>query len=118
MIYNAGDLSRKIQIVTTDTDSTGDFSKEKERVLCSCWANIAPLRGREYYEANEKRNEGQLKITIRFRHNLTAGCAVLYGSHRYNIDSVDDINMDHSSLELYCTEVTRGKSPSKGGWET
>ena len=120
MIYNAGYLNRRIKIMTTKTDDTGDFSEEKPTVLCTCWAAIQPLRGREYYDANEKRNEGQIKITIRFRHGIDAGCSVLYQSHTYNINSVVDINADHSSLELYCTEVTRGKSPGKsaGGWET
>ena len=121
MIFNAGELDKRVQIIGSCTDDTGPFSKAKDVVLCTCWASIAPLRGREYYEANEKRDEGQVKITIRYRSGIDAGCKVKYQNHIYelNCPPVDPF-MDHASLELYCTETTRGKSPAKseGGWQT
>jgi SPP1 family predicted phage head-tail adaptor len=119
MIYNAGKLDRRITIWTTKTDDTAKFAKEIPTKLCTCWASIAPVRGKEYYESGEKRDEGQVKITIRYRKGIDAGMTVQYGNHKYNISCPPvDINMDHSSLELYCTEITRGKSPSNGGWQS
>lgn len=121
MIFNAGELNRKIQIVSTMPDTSGTFTENKERVICTCWANISPLRGREYYDADVKRDDGQVKITIRYRKGIDATCKVKYLNHVYalNCPPVDPF-MEHSSLELYCTETTRGVSPdnSEGGWKT
>ena len=120
MIYNAGELDRRITIITAVPDSTGKFDRMKKQKLLECWASVTPVRGKEYYESGEKRQEGQVKITIRYRKGITATMTVKYGNHNYNINSVVDINMDHSCLELYCTEITRGQSPARdsGGWQS
>lgn len=121
MIYNPGELNKRVEIISSIPDNSGDFDRAADKTVCTCWASIAPLRGREYYDAGAKRDDGQVKITIRYRTGIDATCRVKYGNHLYalNCPPVDPF-MDHASLELYCTETTRGVSPAKkeGGWET
>lgn len=121
MIFNPGELNKRVTIISSTPDSSGDFDRAADRIICTCWASIAPVRGREYYDAGAKRAEGIIKITIRYRPGIDATCRVKYGNHIYELNSPPvDPFMDHSSLELYCIESTRGVSTStaEGGWET
>ena len=85
------------------------------------WADIVPMRGRENYETMKGRgnnvikpikNEEEVKIIIRYRENITEGAKVFYKKRIFNIKSIVDPDMEHSYLELYCTEKKRGATPS------
>jgi len=109
MIYNAGRLNRKITFYgkMTGKDRRG-FDTETDGKLFSCYAEIIPARGREYYESQQLRDDESVKIIVRYRSNITHDMTIRYQNHVYNIESIVDPNMDHESLELFCTEKTRG----------
>ena len=115
MIYDAGKLDKKIDIVGKVTKEINGFDKTVTEVKYrNISAAISPLRGREYYEAAQTANAENFTVTIRYRDNIYPSDTVVYKNHVYEIQSVVNPNMQDESLELYCIEKTRGKKD--GGW--
>lgn len=115
MIYDAGHLDKKINIVGKVTKTVNGFDKTvKEVKYKNISAMIRPLRGREYFEAKQTANIENFTVTIRYRNNIYPSDTVEYKNHVYEIQSVVNPNMQDESLELYCIEKTRGKKD--GGW--
>ena len=122
MIYNPGLLNKRIKIYEpADTTNSGGFDSTTPKLLATVWGQVAPLRGREYYEHDKTRDENLVKIVIRYRKDLQECYTVEAGGHTYNINSIVNPGADCESLELYCTESIRGKQPQAstggGGWE-
>lgn len=127
MIYDAGTLNKKVNIVGRVTKEINGFDKVRTEIKYkNISASIKPSRGREYYEAKQISNAENIVITIRYRDNIYQSDIVEYGKHSYEIQSVVNPDMMNESLELYCVEKLRGKQeenpkPTKpknsGGWE-
>src|SRR5574344_1611392 len=102
MIYNPGLLNKKITIITDKQiqDAEG-FDTIKSKPLCTTWARIMPLRGRENYDNDVKVDKNYATITIRYRADITDKMLIKYGDDVYNILNIVDPNMAHESLELY-----------------
>jgi SPP1 family predicted phage head-tail adaptor len=68
-------------------------------------AAIAPLKGREYFQAKETHAENTIKIRIRYRAGITSDMRVLYGTRILYIQG-DPIDPDeqHWELQLMCAE--------------
>ena len=127
MIYNAGTLNKKVNIIGRVTKEVNGFDKTvTENKYKNISASIKPSRGREYYEAKQISNAENILITIRYRDNVCQSDVVEYGNHTYEIQSVVNPDMANESLELYCIEKIRGKQenpnpkpkkPNNGDWE-
>lgn len=127
MIYDAGQLNKKVNIVGRVTKEVNGFDKTVTEIKYkNISASIKPSRGREYYEAKQISNAENVVITIRYRGNVYSSDIVEYGKHSYEIQSVVNPDMMNESLELYCIEKLRGKQeekpnpkpkPKSGGWE-
>lgn len=126
MIYNSGQLNKKINIVGRVTKEVNGFDKTITEIKYkNISASIKPSRGREYYEAKQISNAENILIVIRFRDNIHQSDIVEYKNHSYEIQSVVNPDMMNESLELYCIEKIRGKQEKlnpkpkkpKGGWE-
>ena len=130
MIYDAGMLNKKVNIVGRVTKEINGFDKTvTELKYKNISASIKPSRGREYYEAKQVSNAENVVIVIRYRDNIYQSDVVEYGKRNYEIQSVVNPEMQNESLELYCVEKLRGKQenenpkpkPNKpknsGGWE-
>jgi SPP1 family predicted phage head-tail adaptor len=107
-MLNAGNLDKRIEVwgVTEITDEYGTHTQDGK--IYSCWAMIAPLRGKEYYEADKVQNEDNYKITIRYRKNMKESYKIHYRNNIFEIQSVVNPYMSNESLELYCIAKTRG----------
>lgn len=104
---DAGELNKRVILqVSTKARTTGGDVTETWTDYATVWAKIRPLRGREYYNAQQIQTENYVEITIRFRHNVTPEWRINYGRRYFNIETV--INPDESNqyLELICTEET------------
>ncbi len=86
-------------------DSSGS-SAETWSTRCSIWAKIRPLRGREYYAANQAQMEITHEITIRYRSDVNAIHRVSYGNRIFRINAVMDIDENRRELVLQCVEVS------------
>ena len=111
MIYDAGQLNKRVDIIGKVTRTVNGFDKivteTKYKNIAAC---IRPTRGREYYEARQITNAANVLITIRYRPNVETSDTVTYRNHVYEIQSVINPYEENESLELYCIEKTRGKS--------
>lgn len=127
MIYDAGQLNKKVNIIGRVTKEVNGFDKTVTEIKYkNISASIRPSRGREYYEAKQISNAENVVITIRYRDNIYQSDIVEYKNHSYEIQSVVNPDMANESLELYCIEKIRGKQqednpkpqkPKSGGWE-
>ena len=72
--------------------------------VCTVWADIVPLSGREYLAAEQNMSETQFKIYIRYRDGVTAKMRVLEGNHVYELLSVLG-NRRSGMLTLMAKEV-------------
>ena len=129
MIYDAGMLNKKVNIVGRVTKEVNGFDKIVTEIKYkNISASIKPSRGREYYEAKQVSNAENVVITIRYRDNIYQSDIVEYKNHTYEIQSVVSPDMANESLELYCVEKIRGKQQedksnlkpkpkNSGGWE-
>ena len=84
-------------------DEYGNITNEWIDV-CTVWADIVPLSGREYLAAEQNMSETQFKIYIRYREGVTAKMRVLEGNHVYELLSVLG-NRRSGMLTLMAKEV-------------
>lgn len=69
--------------------------------ICTSYALVQPLRGKEMFSANQQQSEVDHRIVVRNRlalKNLTAGDRAKWNGHTYDIRSV--IWRDHRAAEL------------------
>jgi len=68
------------------------------------WASIEPIRGSEYIQLQNTQAELSTRIRMRYRPDITPAMRVLYQDRVFDIQSVIDINEQHTHLELMCVE--------------
>lgn len=100
-VINPGELRTEITIQTrTETVQEGGFQTHT-------WANLATVRARwtgahgsEVWAAQSVQAEAPATVLIRYRTGIDTTCAVLLGSDRYEVISVDNIQQRDEYLEL------------------
>jgi len=68
--------------------------------ICTVWAAIDDLSGRQYIAAQAGQNVVETTITIRYRAGITAAMRVLHGADVYDIEAV--LGQDRRTLQLMC----------------
>lgn len=71
------------------------------------WAKVEPLRGREFFAAQETQSSIDYRITIRYRSDLDRTMRVVWGSETLDIVSVIPVRGEHKWLELMCASGVR-----------
>lgn len=107
MMLNTARLRHKVDIMqpVETKGSMGETDVAWQR-LATVFADIQPVRGREYFEAYALDSEAAYKITIRYRADVTAKMRVDHGADQYEIDAPLDVGGRGELLELMC--VRRG----------
>lgn len=106
---NTGNMDKRVQFLQyKDIKNKLGLTEQVPITVLKCWAQIEPVRGREYYEGQKDRTENAYKITIRYRKNLSAAMLIQYQSHIFEIQNIVDPYMAHDTLEIYCNEKSRG----------
>lgn len=85
----------------TTTDSNLGEPVESWTDLCTSWALVQPMKGRERFSANQVQAEVTTRIVTRNRpalSDLGAGDRVTWSSRTYDIKSV--IHRDHRRREI------------------
>lgn len=72
--------------------------------LESIKASVEPLRGREFFAADQINSEVTARIRIRYRSGITAKMRVSFESRYYNIEAIIDPEERHEELQLMCSE--------------
>ena len=94
-----------------DLNSTIENELEEEvqvaKLACKLWADVKPIRGKEYLEVQKIVPEMQYKITTRYREGIHSAMLVKWEGRELNINSVIDISGKEEHMELMCTEKVK-----------
>jgi SPP1 family predicted phage head-tail adaptor len=106
---NAGKLDQRItlQAPSASVDSLGQ-RVETWGAVVAVWANVEPLRGREFVAAGAINSEAQVKVRMRYRAGVTPAMRVLWRGvpHAIVAEPVDVAGGRHT-LELLCSAGIR-----------
>jgi len=75
-----------------------------------CWAAIWPVRGMEYFAAQQIHSAVSHKIRMRYRTlsnetSLNSNCRIKFGDRYFEIQSTIDVDEGHIWLDLMCVEA-------------
>jgi len=73
--------------------------------VCTVWASVEPLKGREFFAAQKENAETTVRICIRYRPGISADMRILYCDKVYGINAIIDIEERHTELQLMCQEL-------------
>lgn len=77
--------------------------------VATVWAEIDPLSGRELFAAQAVQSESTVKITIRYRADLTTAMRLVAGGTVYDIHHVPPVRGKSNELTMLCsTGLTQG----------
>ncbi len=93
-----------LQELVTGQDEAGQ-PVDMWQDVATVWAAVEPLRGREYFAAQQVQAEVTTRIRIRYRRGIRPEMRVLYDGRLFNILSVIDPEERHVELQLMCREV-------------
>lgn len=104
----AGKLRQSVTIqsrTNDDQDSVGQ-PQDPWRGVVTVRADVEPLSGREYFNAQQIVSEVTTRITIRYRPGITTNNRVVLhdskGDTNYDVLDVIDVDMRHRELQLMC----------------
>jgi len=102
----AGDLRHRItlQQKTETRDSFGAVI-ETWNDVATLYASIEPLRGKEFFDAQQVNAEVTIRIRIRYRSGVTPNMRVLFGTRTFDIQSVINVDERNREMILMCREV-------------
>lgn len=104
---NAGQLRNrvKIQKIKEIQDTFGQ-QKEEWVGVCSAWASIEPLVGKQFFAAETINNELTHKIKIRYNKNVKSGMRVCFKGRVFDVVG-PPINYQERNIELQlmCREL-------------
>lgn len=101
----AGELRQRITIEEF-TETQGDMGDiiEEWVEFATVWADIQPLRGREYWDAQQAQSEVTGEIHIRHRNDLSPEMRVKYDGRTFQIDSIFHPAEDREKTVLLVVE--------------
>ena len=73
--------------------------------VATVWAAIEPIRGREYFAAQQVSAETTHRVTIRYRSGVSPQWRVAFGSRTFRIESVINPLERNERIELMCVEM-------------
>jgi SPP1 family predicted phage head-tail adaptor len=108
-ITNPGELRTQITLQTRSvTTSPGGFQVPAWTNLATVWSRWTNAHGSEVWTAESIGAESPATVLIRYRAGVDTTCAVLKGSDRYEIVSVDNIHERSEYLELKVRRMEAG----------
>ena len=100
-----GNLNRRIDIleyIVTRDEYGGEDGEWK--IKESLWANIEPISGTEFFQAQTVNAETVVKITMRYNPKITVLNRIQYQGTVYEIIGVIDSHTAHRATVLNCKE--------------
>lgn len=105
-----GKLNRRIEVLEyiSERDSFGGTDGIWQTVG-RVWANIEPVSGTEFFNAQQVNAEMTTKITVRFYAGLTVMHRIKYGEKLYEILGIADERTAHRLTVINCKELVGEK---------
>lgn len=98
---NPGELRHKIKFQIQDLEQESEVWND----VFSCWANVNPISGREYYQAETVNSDLTHRIRLRYRKGITPDMRILYRDRIFYIVSVINEYEKNYALQLMCREL-------------
>ena len=99
---NPGQLNQRVTVERRQggTDDWGQPLPDAWTALCTVWAAVEPLVGREYMAAAAMQSDVSTRVRMRYRPGVTAGDRLLHEGRVYDIQSVIDFRSARRELVL------------------
>ena len=103
MAIEAGRLRERITLqrksVTRDAVGGEVVTWVEEAVL---WAEVAPIRGREYLALRAAQSDVVMRFRLRYRAGVNPAMRVVWNGGEYDIVEAIDVGARRTELELLC----------------
>mgnify|MGYP001579842145 CR=1 FL=1 len=87
-----------------ETDSTG-AEVENWVTIARCWMSIEPLRGQEFFAAQQINATATHRVGLRYRPGLTAKHRLMFEGRIFHVGPPLNPEERNRELELMCTEA-------------
>src|SRR5262245_3733493 len=94
---------QRLTAESPDQTPSGEPSEDWQ-TFATIYASIEPLSGRELFVALEHHPEATVRITIRYRNDVTAKERVVYATKIYNVLAPLNTEERRRELKLLCSE--------------
>lgn len=101
-----GKLRRRI-IIQQAIESANAYGELVQTwiTFANVWAAVEPLRGREFFAAQEQQARATTRIRIRYLAGVTPKMRVLFDSRIYLINAVINPEERNAEMQLMCEEL-------------
>lgn len=101
-----GTLRHRIQIqIKTISEDSLKQQTESWTDVATVWARIEPLSGREYFQARQETAEVSVKVTMRYRNDISPSMRLRFEDRIFEVLSVINPEERCILLLLMCKEV-------------
>ena len=102
-MINVGRFNKRIGILDwVEEENELGQTINKLKSVREVWAEIHPLKGREYIEGQMLEAETTYKITCRYFGEINEDMLISYGNLQLMIISICDVDMGHKFYEIMC----------------
>ena len=98
---NPGNLRHRITFQLQDLEQDMEVWND----ICTTWANIRPIAGKEYFQAETINSELTHKIISRYKKEITPDMRVVYQNRIFYIQSIINDYEKNITLQLMCREL-------------
>ena len=92
-----------IQQASESADARGEMSQTWTEYANS-WAEIKPVRGREYFQAHTENVAADTRIILPYLAGITNKMRIKFGTRIFDIETVINIDERNRELNLMCVE--------------
>ena len=101
-----GNLNKRVTIQgRVVTQSTTGMEIETWSDLDTVWACVQPIKGKEFWQAQQISSKLDMRVTIRYRSNVSTLNRLKYGNRYFDIVAVINTDERNRFLTLMCEEV-------------
>lgn len=110
-----GRMAHRVTFMKRD-DVTDELGQHKQQLVdvYTVWADIAPTKGGEFYEAQKLREELSWNIFVRYIPDITADMLIRHKERLFQIKSVVDYDFKHRMLKIQCVEYVENGGGDSG----
>lgn len=107
MTYTAQQLNTRVQLQSevTVTNDFGEVVGVDWVTYAEAFALVEPMVGREYLAASAEVGETKLKVTIRYRPDVSRHHRVVVRGEPFDIVDAQNIKFRNRELLLYCRRI-------------
>jgi len=106
MPINAGQLDRRVQLQGRVTTRGNDGSVTRTYLtLATVWASIRPVRGREYWAAQQVNAEITHEVMVRYQARFRPTARIQYHNRIFDVLAAISPDEGHDAMVLMCKEV-------------